>query len=159
MVVVQLAAIHHHPGPEAVAAEEGVSPSRRPVCPAFAEGSRASRKVVENTAAGVDIGEPVTAADPDDDPLAYTLGGTDRRAFDIDAASGQLLTKVPLDYETQDTYVLTVGVRDSKDAEGKPDRRRDDSIRVTINLGNVDEDGYITLSAPTPVSVHPSRLP
>ncbi len=118
--------------------------------PEFTEGTRASRSVAENTAAGVDIGEPVTATDPDEDPLTYTLVGSARDVFGIDASSGQLRTKAPLDYETKDTHVLTVGVRDSKDSEGKPDRRRDDSIRVTINITNVDEDGWVTLSAPTP---------
>ena len=52
--------------------------------------------------------------------------------------------------ETQDTHVFTVGVRDSKDAEDKPDRRRDESTRVTISITNVDKDGYITHSTPTP---------
>ena len=98
----------------------------------------------------MDIGAPVTATDPDDDRLTYTLVGPARDVFDIDASSGQLRTKAPVDYETQDTHVFTVGVRDSKNAEGKPDRRRDDSIRVTISITNVDEDGYVTLSAPTP---------
>ena len=98
----------------------------------------------------MNIGEAVGATDPDDDPLTYTLGGGDSRAFDIDASTGRLRTKAPFDYETKNTYALTVEVRDSKNPDGKPDRRRDDSIRVTINIGNVDEDGWITLSAPTP---------
>ena len=118
--------------------------------PAFVEGARASRTVAENTGAGVDIGEPVTATDPDEDPLTYTLIGSDRVAFDVDASSGQLRTRAPLDYETKDSYALSVSVRDSKDPEGEPDKRRDDLIRVTVNVGNVDEDGWVTLSAPTP---------
>ena len=32
----------------------------------------------------MNIGGPVTATDPDDDPLTYTLAGTDAEAFDID---------------------------------------------------------------------------
>ena len=87
--------------------------------PAFAEGSRASRTVAENTPAGVDIGEPVTATDPDEDPLTYTLIGSDRGAFDIDASSGQLRTKASLNYETKDTYVLTVEVRGQQERRGR----------------------------------------
>ena len=118
--------------------------------PAFGEGSQAARSVAENTETGTNIGEAVTATDPNDDTLTYTLGGTDSRAFDIDASTGQLQTKEPLDYETNNTYTVSVAVRDSKNPAGEDDTRRDDLIRVTINIGNVDEDGWITLSAPTP---------
>ena len=51
-----------------------------------------TRTVVENTAAGEDIGDPVAATDADADTLTYTLGGDDAASFDIDGATGQLLT-------------------------------------------------------------------
>ena len=52
-----------------------------------------TRSVVENTAAGENIGEPVAAMDDDaGDTLTYTLGGTDMDSFDIDEATGQLMT-------------------------------------------------------------------
>ena len=34
--------------------------------------------------------------------MTYTLGGDDMASFDIDAATGQLMTKDALDYETKD---------------------------------------------------------
>ncbi len=77
--------------------------------PAFAEDSAAAFQVAENTAAGTDIGDPVTAADPDDgDTLIYLLGGADADHFAIDADSGQLRTSGALDYESQDSYAVTV---------------------------------------------------
>ena len=70
------------------------------------------RSVAENTAAGENIGAPVMATDADDDELTYTLGGADMASFDIDAATGQLMTKAALDYETQDSYEVTVTATD-----------------------------------------------
>ena len=53
----------------------------------------------------MDIGAPVTATDANDDALIYALGGTDTASFDIDPATGQLMTVAALDYETKATYV------------------------------------------------------
>ena len=56
------------------------------------DSATATREVPENTEAGENIGDPVTAADPDTgDTLTYTLGGTDANFFDIDTSTGQLL--------------------------------------------------------------------
>ena len=74
----------------------------------------------------------------------YTLGGADVASFDIDTSSGQLLTKAALDYETKPSYTVKVSVRDSKDTDGNPDTAPDDTITVTINVTNVDEDGEVT---------------
>ena len=118
--------------------------------PEFTEGSSTVRSIGENAQPGVNIGDPLTAVDPDGDPLTYTLSGTDVDLFDLDTSTGQLLTKAALDYETSSSHTVTVAVRDSKDPEGEPDRRRDDSIRVTIHVTNQDDPGVITPSAPTP---------
>ena len=69
------------------------------------------RTVPENTGAGVDIGLPVAATDPDNgDVLTYTLDETDAASFDIVPTSGQLQTKAPLDHETTPSYTVTVSV-------------------------------------------------
>ena len=73
------------------------------------------------------MGSPVLATD--DDTLTYSLGGTDAASFDIVAASGQLQTKAPLDYETKDTCTVTVTVTDSSNASG--------TVTVTINVTDV----------------------
>ena len=117
--------------------------------PAFADPT-ATRSIVENAAAGENVGDPVTATDPDRDVLEYTLGGTDASSFDIDSSTGQLLTHADLDHETTSSYSVTVSVRDGKDADGNPDTATDDTIDVTITVNNADEDGTVTLAPPQP---------
>ena len=99
--------------------------------PVFAGGSSTTRTIPENTPAGVHIGEAVSAKDADDgDTLTYTLSGTDAAAFDIDSTTGQLKTKAALDYETKNSYSLTVRASDGI---------LTDTIRVTIAITDVDE--------------------
>ena len=99
----------------------------------------ATRAIPENTPAGRNIGAPVAATDPDNDPLTYSLGGTDEEFFDIDASSGQLRTKAALDYETENSYSVTMSVSDGKDADGNADEMTDNTITVTILVSNVNE--------------------
>ena len=80
--------------------------------PRFLEGNRTARVVPENIPAGMNIGSPVTATDAESDPLTYTLIGPDAESFSIDATTGQLRSKVPLDYETRRVYFVTLTVAD-----------------------------------------------
>ena len=105
--------------------------------PVFSEAT-ATRSVPENTEADIDFGTAVTASDANNDDLTYSLGGTDAASFGIVAASGQLQTKADLDYESKKSYEVTVTAADPSDAAH--------SITVTIDVGNVDEDGTVTLS-------------
>ncbi len=107
--------------------------------PAFDEGETASRSVGENASPGDPIGEPVEATDPDGDGLTYTLEGADASSFDIDSYSGQLWTSAPLDYETKDSYSVTVSVSDNEDAEGNHDPTADDTITVTIDVTDAND--------------------
>ena len=118
------------------------------VAPEFADSEDGARSVAEDTAAGEDIGNPVAAADANGDTLAYTLGGTDAASFDIDSATGQLMTLAALDYETKDSYSVTVTASDSGGLS--------DSIDVTITVTNEDEMGEVTLWAGTdPLTMAP----
>ena len=101
--------------------------------PSFDSGST-TRSVAENTPAGHDIGAPVQATDPDSgDTLSYSLEDTDdAAAFDIDEATGQLLTGAALDYETQASYSVTVVAEDSRGASA--------TIEVTISVTDEDEN-------------------
>ncbi len=99
--------------------------------PVFTEGESVTRSVPENTAAAADIGTPITATDPENDVLTYTLSGPDASAFDIDSSTGQLKTKAALDYETETTYSITITVSDGT---------LTDTITVTINVTDIDED-------------------
>ena len=98
--------------------------------PIFTDGTTTTRTVAENTEANANIGTAIAATDSNQDNLTYTLGGTDAAAFTIDSAIGQLKTKVALDYETKNSYAVTLTVSDGK---------RNDVINVTINVSNVNE--------------------
>ena len=98
------------------------------------------RTVLENTPSGMPIGttangsvtpDPVTAMDSAGETLTYSLGGPDAASFSIAAANGQLTTKAALDYETKDTYTVTVTAADPLNARS--------TITVTIKVTNVDE--------------------
>ena len=99
--------------------------------PVFTDGTSTTRSIAENTASGEHIGTAITATDADSgDTLTYTLGGTDATAFEIDPTTGQLKTNAALDYETKNTYTVTVTVSDGN---------LTDSITVTINITDVNE--------------------
>ncbi len=99
--------------------------------PVFTDGTSTTRSIAENTASDTNIGAAVSATDPDTaDNLIYTLGGTDASSFSIDSTTGQLKTKVALDYETKNSYVVTISVSDGS---------LSDSITVTISVTDVNE--------------------
>ncbi len=100
------------------------------------------RSVPENTAAGENIGAPVTATDADaGDTLTYTLGGADMASFAIDPATGQLMTKAALDFEvpgdadTDNDYEVTVTASDGT-AEAM--------VAVTITVTDVAEGSELS---------------
>ena len=98
--------------------------------PVFTEGTSATRSVAENMAANTNIGTAVTATDVDGDTLTYSLSGTDAASFDLDTSTGQIQTKAALDYESKNSYSVTVGVSDGS---------LSDTIAVTINVTDVNE--------------------
>ena len=113
-----------------------------------------TREVAENSSSAPiqdpnphNVGGEVTAVDCDGaatctdstddmnntDNLTYELSGTDASSFRIDRETGQITVApgVKLDYETKQTYTVTVKATDPSDES--------DSITVTINVTNVDE--------------------
>ena len=101
--------------------------------PVFSEGTSTTRSIAENTGAGQNIGNPISATDGDGDRLTYSLEGRDARAFTIISGSGQLRTRsgVTYDYETKNSYSVTVRVQDSKGGSA--------TIAVTITLTDENE--------------------
>ena len=69
--------------------------------PVFSEGASTTRSLAENTGAGQNIGNPISATDGDGDRLTYSLEGRDASSFTIISGSGQLRTRsgVTYDYE------------------------------------------------------------
>ena len=104
----------------------------------------AMREIAENTKAGEIIGEAIQAQDANGDLLIHTLHGDDASAFSIDRDNGQLKTKEALDYETKDTYMVTVVATDPSGAMA--------SIAVTIMLTDEDDPAEITLGPVGPVA-------
>ena len=106
--------------------------------PTFDEGGSTTRtfnETVGDETVGTasDIGTPVSATDPDTgDTLEYSLEGTDRTKFGINATSGQIRTKVGenYDYEARTSYSVRVAVNDGTVTV---------SSTVTINVTDQDE--------------------
>ena len=112
--------------------------------PSFADGATTTRSVPENTAAGGNVGAAVTATDPDNDALTYTLGGADAALFDIDATTGQITVGAgtTLDFEgSVQSYTVTVSATDGKDGAGTTETTAtvDATITVTIAVSDVTE--------------------
>ena len=100
--------------------------------PEFGAGASTSRSVAENTVSGQNVGMPVTATDADSgDTLTYSLEGTDQASFDVEAATGQILTSAALNYEVKSSYSVTVKVVDDGGAA--------DTIAVMVNVNDVNE--------------------
>ena len=93
-----------------------------------------TREVAENTPAGTNIGAPVVAGDTD--VLTYSLDDTGAMSFDINRATGHLITKVPLNHEGADSYITMVKATDPFGAEVV--------AQVTIEVTDVDEDPMFT---------------
>ena len=113
-----------------------------------------ARSVAENTPAGSPIGNPVSATSEDGATLTYSLTGTDAASFEIDS-NGQIKTKAELDFETKQTYDVTVSVTDGQDAMGNTETTatEDDSIDVTINVTDVNEPPAFDANAPTALNI------
>ena len=105
--------------------------------PEFVDDSHTTRSVAENTPRGVNIGDPVTATDADNDSLTYVLSGLDATSFDIDGTTGQLKTRAALDYEAKRAYTVTVTVSDGS---------LTDTITVTINVTDLDDQRSPTIA-------------
>ena len=118
----------------------GTGPNRSPSL--SNSGTSVTRTVQENTQAGENIGEPVTATDPDGDTLTYTLAGSYASDFSIVSASGQLKTRAALNYESKNSYTLVIRARDPSNSYV--------NVTVNITVTDVDEPGSVSLSTSQP---------
>ena len=101
---------------------------REPEAPYLVEGTETTRSVPENAGPGTVAGAPVEARDPDGGKFRYYLAdtGRDGESFSIEEETGQLRTKVVLDYERQSLYnVLVLVLAEDGGA---------DAIRVAIEV-------------------------
>ena len=128
---------------EGITSQRVFGENQRPTFPPAEDGQRA---IPENTRAGVSIGAPVAADDPESGGLTYSLSGADAAAFTIVTSTGQIRVQDALDFETKPGYSLTVEVHDGLDELGNASLTVDDTQAVMITVGNVEEPGAVTLS-------------
>ena len=141
-------------------ADNAVAADTRNLPPAFGDedsdtdgvqNTMAMRKVEENTEAsddavddgGDNVGSPVMATDPDpnSDALTYTLSGADAAKFRVrDNGQIKVAAGTMLDYETKQTYSVTLTAEDSFGATA--------SIAVTIMVTDLDEAPAIVAGLP-----------
>ena len=118
--------------------------------PEFAENS-VTLSVNENATSGT-VGR-VRATDPDNNPITYSLGGTDQTDFNedfsLDASNGLITVRsdATIDHETTPSYSVTITATDPYGGT--------DTVALTITVTNIDEPGTVTLSQPTPVVGEP----
>ena len=106
--------------------------------PVFTEGEITSRTVTEQAPRATPVGLPVTAVDPDGDPLTYYLSGIDAFLFSLNSRTSQLQVMGQLDLEVKATHLLNVSVSDGRGGA--------DSIVVAVNLSDIQE---VNVASPT----------
>ena len=105
-----------------------------------------NRSVPENSPAGTQLGGPITVFPAEVDTLEYRLSGEGHDQFDLVPATNPHSVQIVvadgarLDYETKDTYDLTLGVTDNVDHESNSDPRLDDTLAVRIEITDVDDN-------------------
>ena len=101
--------------------------------PTFSQATT-TRSIGQGTGAGRNVGAPVRATDEDTgDVLTYSLDGTDALLFDIDPATGQVLTRVVLDYDPDGTNSYSVDVR-VHDGYGPDYQSTDVGVDATVTV-------------------------
>ena len=96
----------------------------------------ATRSVNENTAPFTEIGLPVSATDDDSDDLVYSIQNGSKTHFGIDESTGQLWVGNRRSFEYQSRYTVVVEATDPSEDS--------DSISVTIDINDLEEDGEIS---------------
>ena len=79
-----------------------------PVAPSFFDGFRTTRAVAENARAGDAVGEPVSAAHPDELEIAYSLSGADASLFTVDEETGQISVREGVALALGTTYTVNL---------------------------------------------------
>ena len=94
--------------------------------------TRSAQEALDGVA-GQNVGNALTATDADNDPLTFTLEGTDAASFDLITTSGsaQIQTLAALDHETKNFYSVKVKADDGHGGT--------DTVTVFIDVSDVNE--------------------
>ena len=108
--------------------------------PVFSDGDTAKRSVtLAGSTANSNVGSPLAVTHPDTgDTLTFGIGGTDGSKFTISNTGQISVGSSNLPVATQQTYTVTVTVRDSKNSSGTADTVTDDTITVTITISDAN---------------------
>ena len=82
--------------------------------PVFTPEQPVTLVVADGTSPGEPIGDPITATDADGDTLTYSVWGADADHFDVEAGTGQILTKGTYNFETKKGYAVIVRAGDGR---------------------------------------------
>ena len=113
---------------------------------AITKGGGVTRSIDENSAAGANVGAPVTVTATSSYTLTHALSGTDAGKFEIGSGTGQITVKTgtSLNYESGTTsYSVTVTVTAASAGANSqsldPNAPGDYTVPVTINVNDVNE--------------------
>lgn len=109
----------------------------------FFQGTPYSTSVRENLPTGTTVFKPVVCDQDTSDTLAFSLSGTNSSHFQISSSTGIIQTAKVLDYESLNTYSLTITVTDATASVSQP---------ITVTVTDVNDDPVLT-STPYVVSV------
>ena len=104
----------------------------------------AERRIAEDAASGTAVGRPVTANDPDEEKLSYSLVAAtgdntdDLDSFSIDPETGQIKLAGSLDFEMKQEYMFQVRATDSR-AGSTGEADNPPNVTVTVKVTDVDE--------------------
>ena len=126
----------HGPGKSAEASTASAVGNDAPAFPS----ETMERAINENTPPGAAAGDPVTATDPNGDPLTYSMTGAP--GFSMDRQTGQIRTASAMDHEARAIYAATVTATDAHGAAAQAE--------VVIAVNNLDEPGTLSLNNAAP---------
>ena len=107
-------------------AEVSATPNNLP--PAFPR-DNVNRSVDENQSVGTNVGAAVTAADPENNSITYSITGTNRAGFTV-SSTGQIQTGQVLDHEASESHTITL----KASATGGSD-----TVAVTITVNDLND--------------------
>ena len=96
------------------------------------DSSEVEIEVAENTMTNTNIGDPISAVDPEGGEVTYSLTGVNSGLFNIDASDGQVKTKESLNFETASTYSVSFTASDPQSNSA--------SISLIITVTDVDTE-------------------
>ena len=117
--------------------------------PSFVTEDGTTFTVAEDVAVGDAVAQ-LDTTDLDNHALVFGIRRSPRFPFRVVAGQIQLKSDETLDFETVDSYDLTVRVRDNLNEANEVDDEWDDEIAITIQVSNVEEAGTVTLGSNNP---------